>query len=83
MTSSRGNGQNAPKQNGNSVDFPDFAHSFATNIQDYIQTSIKRAVQQETNLLRAEIEDLKAHVNALEVELKCVRPGMNGVPPKG
>lgn len=61
----------------------DFAHNLAANIQDFIQVNVKRILQQETAALHAEIEDLKAHVNALEVELKCSRPTINGIPPKG
>lgn len=61
---------------------PDFTAKFAINLNEYVQTCVKRALRQETASLRAEIEDLKAHVNALEVELRCTR-SQNGIPPKG
>lgn len=76
------NGTKAAQSLG-SNEFPEFAHTFASSMQQYIQTAVKKAVQQETSALHAEIEDLKAHVNALEVELKCAGTSINGMPPKG
>lgn len=66
----------------NGFELPDFTAKFAINLNEYVQDCVKRAIRQETSTLRAEIEDLKAHINALEVELRCVG-GQNGIPPKG